>query len=463
MNLNRIKTLAVCLGVACLLLTGSALAGSTTTTVYNTAREVGAANAVYTLATTTVSRSMGVIRNSTQDFLVVFSMSGGVVFTGSALPDDVDLTVTNVGATISKVAGGAAGNSSVTYLVDVTTDNNTSFPSLTLDATGWTVKDVSNTLGGGGTVTASIVTKDSATGTEVDAGGDPANWLRGVYAVGTPVIRSTTATVDVATNRTNFVVNGDDLTVDWGAETDLDYNPNVHDLAGLIYDLLTADTIDYVVTGDLSGITSITVAGVTHFVTSTELTNGSATISLSGDAVPYEEEDIYITVDGTTSLSARTISVSVNLTLSGGTSGPTANDRQLLGSTTLSVWSLNGTVLISNFANGNNGVFFSRFYLWNPSATGGAITVRVYTLPLSGTSTLVGTVAAGTIGGKSGKNIRFAEDVLTPLAVTLPYVTDGGNLVVEITIEASMVNGFAQTFQPGNLLPFVSIPMVVIQ
>ena len=39
------------------------------------------------------------------------------------------------------------------------------------------------------------------------------------------------------------------------------------------------------------------------------------------------------------------------------------------------------TLLVANFMNGNNGAFNSRVYLWNPSASAGQVTVRVFTLP----------------------------------------------------------------------------------
>ena len=41
------------------------------------------------------------------------------------------------------------------------------------------------------------------------------------------------------------------------------------------------------------------------------------------------------------------------------------------------------TVLIANFMNGNNEALNSRVYLWNPSASAGDVTVRVFTLPLA--------------------------------------------------------------------------------
>ena len=107
------------------------------------------------------------------------------------------------------------------------------------------------------------------------------------------------------------------------------------------------------------------------------------------------------------------------------------------------------TVLVANFTNGNNAALNSRVYLWNPSLSLGEVTVRVFTLPLVGgtaqelTSTPLG---LGTLGAKSARNIKLAEDILTPLGITLPYTTDGGNLTVEFTIQAADVIGVAQVF-----------------
>ena len=42
------------------------------------------------------------------------------------------------------------------------------------------------------------------------------------------------------------------------------------------------------------------------------------------------------------------------------------------------------TVLVANFTNGNNTAFDSRVYLFNPSASAGDVTVRVFTLPVRG-------------------------------------------------------------------------------
>ncbi len=41
-------------------------------------------------------------------------------------------------------------------------------------------------------------------------------------------------------------------------------------------------------------------------------------------------------------------------------------------------------------------------------------------------------------------NIKLVENILTPLRITTPYTTDGGNLTLEFTIQAADVRGAPQ-------------------
>jgi hypothetical protein len=120
----------------------------------------------------------------------------------------------------------------------------------------------------------------------------------------------------------------------------------------------------------------------------------------------------------------------------------------------------NPTVLTASFMNGNNGFVNSRVYLWNPSASVGEVTVRVFTLPVIGgiPQELTDTpLNLGTLGAESARNIKLAEDILARLGIPLPYMSDGGNLTVEITIGASSVQGVAQVFSSD--LAFGTYPL----
>ena len=48
-----------------------------------------------------------------------------------------------------------------------------------------------------------------------------------------------------------------------------------------------------------------------------------------------------------------------------------------------------------------------------------------------------------------------------PLGIALPYVTDGGNLTLEFTIQAADVRGAAQVF--SSSFAFGTVPLQVIQ
>ena len=104
---------------------------------------------------------------------------------------------------------------------------------------------------------------------------------------------------------------------------------------------------------------------------------------------------------------------------------------------------------MAHFMNGNNEVFYSRVYLWNPSAIAGDVTIRVFTLPIKGGTPQELTATPfnlGTLGAESGRNIRLAEDILAVLGIPLPYTADGGNLMLEFTIGAPGVRGAGQVF-----------------
>ncbi len=122
------------------------------------------------------------------------------------------------------------------------------------------------------------------------------------------------------------------------------------------------------------------------------------------------------------------------------------------------------SVLIANFVNGNNDVFNSRVYLWNPSQSAGEVTVQVFTLPLNGGITeelTSGPFSLEVLRARSAINIKLAEDILTPAGITTPYVGDGGNLTLEFTIQAADVRGVAQVF--SDSLAFGTYPLQVIQ
>jgi len=120
------------------------------------------------------------------------------------------------------------------------------------------------------------------------------------------------------------------------------------------------------------------------------------------------------------------------------------------------------TVLAAHFMNGNDAAFNSRIYLWNPSASVGSVTVRVFTLPLTSgvAQELTGApLNLGTLAAKSAVNLKLVEDILTPLGISTPYTDGGGNLTLEFTIGAANVRGVAQVF--SSSLAFGTYPLQV--
>ena len=466
MNSTRIISFTLCLGLACLLMMGNALAGTTEVSgEIEYAREVGGAGTQYVIpAGNTIVRTLSILPSAS--FFVKISLDGNAEFTSAGngdLPVDADLAQTAGGTTLntaSVLGTPADGATSIEYLV-VVTNAFDDFPEFTFATEDWGIEDPDNVLGGGGTINVTVTTRAANTGIEIDAGADSVAWLKGVAGVTVieDSLKSTTATVDVATARTKFVGNGDTLTMDKGAALGLsDMTAMALAADGTAYALAATDTIELVVIGDLTGITEIVwnddgndetvTGGEVRLAQSDEdfdFANGVATLKLAGDNDGIDQTGgagtITIIVDGSTTLNSRTLDLAVKLDLAGD-----ANDRELVSATSLTVWKLNGTVLLANFVNGNNDKFHSRVYLFNHGTVSGEITVRAFTLPTSGDSTLLGIANLGSLSSWSGRNIRVAEDVLMDIT-TLPYTADGGNLVLEITINANNIAGTAQVFQ----------------
>ena len=102
------------------------------------------------------------------------------------------------------------------------------------------------------------------------------------------------------------------------------------------------------------------------------------------------------------------------------------------------------TVLVANFMNGNDAALNSRVYLWNPSLSAGSVAVRVFTLPLTAGVAQELTTAPldlGTLGAESARNLKLAEDILTPLGIPTPYVTDGAQALWGRETMAGMADG----------------------
>jgi len=489
MILNRYKTLTVFVVLACLFLASSAMAGNTVlnAAAVSYAREVGLANTVYTVPSgPTVSRAMQVLRPISAnggDFFLRVSLANGAVFATGGLPSAANIvqTITGNGVfTISLISVAADGDTFEDFKIQVNTQP-TAFPTFTFDPNPALntikIRDVNNQLGTLNSIGISIATRDASSGNAIDVGGETAsrsdgttNWLQGASGVAVttaPPSTAGTTVIDVTqpSAKTKFFVGGNQAVTTTRTDVssfavNASRGPKTQD-GVTAFALTNFDLIKITVSGPLAGVTTLTwdnnggsTKKVTYSVTATDVTNGFAVLNVPGANPDFNgtSAPLSVTVDGTTQLTPRQLSLAIDLVLAA--SGPAANSRNLFASAPQSNWVFNGSVLTAVFGNGNNGVFNTRYYLWNASGGLGKVTADVYTLPIgTAGSTKVGTVVIGNLQALSGMNVRLAEDILANITgVTLPYTTNGGNLTVVFTIEANGIIGRSNVF--SNLFSY---------
>ena len=244
---------------------------------------------------------------------------------------------------------------------------------------------------------------------------DQKNILSAVDGVeNTVIVHLGGRTIDLGHTRTQFTTSPihDDST----GSIDLEPADNVLNLAGTQYHFGSEINFTITFSGNLDGISNFTFDGVTR---PRNGGTGSFAFALAGSTGGFGDSmHVDFTVDGSTSLLARTLQVAVSDTAA---SGYTIQD---LSATNLTIWNYNGTLLVSNYANGNTGFWHSRFYFWNYDSTASSILVRLFTLPTDGTtSQLVGgaqLVFAFPIQASSGLTVKL-EEILNELGVTWPY------------------------------------------
>jgi hypothetical protein len=516
-NLHRIMCLALCLGVVCFALAGNAwAAGTTRLTAAPTVPSTFATEATLTAVAggntyklvnnatynSDLYRDMTVARTTAQNFLVVVTLSNGATFQGPGvgcpagytcvLPAGGDVSVTAVSgagagaAAFTVAAGGTTGSNQVTFLSNIGTTF-TGFPTLRIaaGASGWTIKDPSNRLNAG-SITAQVQTFDAADSSSVDNGGtDSAPIAAAAFAVViTNAMQASTATVDVSTNRKNFVATPaavapagpDTLTADNGARIGIGYASTLPLKGdGTPFALAAGDTVRFTLTSsnDLSGLLTATGGSITWGGIAATTVAGSTKINVAGNNanIGLGYLPFVFTVDGSTTLPTRTIFAQIDLVLVAGSTQAGGSRNLQAGTTTATVWNFNGSVLVANWLSGNTALYSSRIYIWNPSTLAGDVTARVFSMqPVGGTvvSTELTTPGApfalGIISGATSMNIKLQEDILAFLpTVTLPYTINGGNLTVEVTIRASGVKGTAQVFKKDGTMAFGQVDLMVVQ
>jgi hypothetical protein len=435
---------------------------------------------------------MGVARQqSSGNFFLVVTLPAGFIFDATGLPVAGDVALTSPtpqGTYITSItlfnSATITGATYAKFLIQMAADF-TSQATFSIDTSAWAVKDTVGTLNAAGnSASLTVQTFDANFNTLFDSGTDSAVWLKAANGV-TATVTATTAVIDVSSLRKNFAANGTDTgTIDKDATVNVTYTAGVYDAAGTLYRLAAGDKLRLTFTGSgdgLSGIASTNWApGTGNAVNSAVGTPGVIEILGNNAALPANGATatvpVTITVNGTTALTTRTIYIAADTVILANAAQST---NLIAGTTPYSVWGINGSVLLANWASANTSAFRSRFYLFNESATNNAqVLIRIFTLPIQ--SNLTGSVQVGstvvltkTLGSPAGMVIKF-EDILTASGATAEQMAgpDGAyNVAVEITVYAPQtsgsitggVTGYTQTTNTAFSMSFGTTPLSKIQ
>jgi len=511
MKFNRSRMVALCLGVALLVMTGSAMAS--TTTVYPAsstsptpsgstgpilfAEELGLANATWAFpgATCTpysfVVQQMNVIRQwnstgSSQNYWVYLQLDNGAQWT--AADSGANWTFTNQGssplvptATLQAPGSGiGVGTATLRYYIELRSPLTTLTPgTFTVPLANYSIRDVNNRIGPGanhGDINITVIETDG--GTDVEFERSSAVFIRGSYGVSVTATypQAGAATIDVIANRRAFIT-ATNVFTDHDSSATIRINSstqNVFARTGCQYELSALSSVQLIITGNFSDVSSVCIGNdpaVVGAVCATPATgattvtlNVPGTSSLLTGGIDYI--NLYASSTGTAQLQAQTFTFLVQevLAASDGT-----NPQTLVpAGTILTVWRLNGTVLTAVWQNGNGlidpvtGALTGnqgRMYIWNPSSVSGEMYVQIYTLPvgLGGSTQLLPTLhlLGGPLPPLSGTNIRV-PDLFTALggAYTPPYSANGGNVVIVVTITAPNCHGWSNVFNYINGVPY---------
>lgn len=516
-NFNRLMSLALCVGVAFLLLAGSVFAATTNlatgNTVVNYALQAGKAQfpaTVYTIPAAAAVRSaafnrvMAVARQAVSgDFFLDITLQNGLTFNAGRLPNVADISLFDAGVPagaiglVTRFSGGLSGNNTVRFHVPVTVSFSTA-PTIQIATAGWMVNDTAGYFTGTAAVTSQIEIKtyDANTGAEFDNSGvNTVNFISAVNALTVATSAGNTAIIDTAagSGRKYFVVGTDDLNRDKGTTTTVTAGRTAvsqsvykNDASGG-YMIDPLDVIYYTVTGNLQGVKYVYFnygggvgAEVRQTVTATDVTNGYVVIPVAGAnttisalsntavTVPF-----VIEVDGITQLTTRSFTIGVEATCNfNAVANRTGANALVAAGTALTTWNINGSVLRLNWTSANTAAFKSRIYLFNETNVNNAtVIIRLYQIPISANPTAglpIGTpVTLGkALSANAGMTIRL-EDVITAGGYTdtdLKGPDNSYNVAVEVTIYTGLSAGSA-TLQPvtgyGQTFNAVGMPSVV--
>jgi len=462
---------ALCVGVAFLLLAGSAFAQTIGTTAVATtdvvvyAQQSARANVIYTIPTSgtigLVKRTMGVGRQAgnTGLFNLQISLPPGFAFQTALTTGGTGITVDVAGTGFTCVnapfqggknyvfaAFGAPPNpvttdmTFVVYQCQFATASPATSPTISIPTAGWKVYDLNttpslNTIGNTGAI--KVQTFDSNSGIEFDNGPGStasATWLKAANGM-TVSITPTRAVIDVTQSRQKFVVGGlggtDTATNDNDALLNVAFIDKVYGNGGALYTLGTDNLYLTLSSGSgdcaMAGVSNflynpgaasqvqVTNAGVAGLSAAQKACTVATTLVIPGanTALPLAAASAAIPLqlvnDGTTTLAKRIINIKVDQSVNFGAGQSVVNNLQA--ATTLTTWEINGAVLLANWSNANTAAFKSRFYIFNESPISNAtIYAKVFTIPLIG-----GTTA----GAQIGNTVQFTQTLGAGAGMTI--------------------------------------------
>ena len=208
--------------------------------------------------------------------------------------------------------------------------------------------------------------------------------------------------------------------------------------------LIGVDDREYVLTDAdrASSSVTLTVPG--------DVVNYWATITVPPDGPPIPLSTLPVTsplpvafeVKGDEPIRTRIITVEMRLRLENG------YERQLLPPTEITRWVINGSVLVAPWVNGNDQALTTQVSLMNHSGRSGTIKARVLSMPRVGTPTEdLGSVMLGVLPANGTASFNLGEQVLAPLSLR-PYLQNGGNLSLEVTIAGANASGVTTVYGP---------------
>lgn len=506
MKLNRLKIVALCLGVAMLVMTASAMAS--TTVVYPLATstsslgtagpvlfdtEQGVANAIWSFPGATncsgynalLAQKMNVIRQfntsgSPQNYFVYLALGDGAIWQ-TAPADPTNWFFTNQGTsepTVHLISG--VGTATLRYYVLINSPLfDLSLNTIYIPLGQFTVRDPNNRMGTGQTIGVTVTETDGATDYPFEV--SQATLMQG--GPGFIISQAThigAATIDVTQNRVTFVsgtnvdagqyvtapfTSGDDRSASIGINSNIG---TVFNQAGCVYQLSGLSSIQIQIFGNFAQVKQVCYA---TYCTTVSGSPSSVTILIPGtDPVVRSPSALFFQfITKNTGTLSQLVPQTFTFTIMEVLAPPDGtNPITLVNGAPLTRWSINGTILTAIWQNGNGGPLGSlngRMYVWNPTGVAGSVIAQVFTLPVGmGGSTLLGTVNLGVLPAMSETNIRVYEDILNsiPPLVTFPYITNGGNIWIQLTINAIGCHGWSNVFGifNGNYVSFGVVPMV---